>query len=81
MRAQMGFSLIEVLVALLILSMAVLGFLMVQMKSLHQSQSATMRAHHPSLVFSSDICAVPCAAHTAMILISGEYLMIAPAAA
>ena len=45
MRAQMGFSLIEVLVALLILSMAVLGFLMVQMKSLHQSQSATMRAH------------------------------------
>lgn len=45
MRAQKDFSLIEVLVAILILSMVVLGFLMVQMKSLHQSQSATMRAH------------------------------------
>lgn len=52
MRAQMGFSLIEVLVALLILSMAVLGFLMVQMKSLHQSQSATMRAHAVSAMSS-----------------------------
>lgn len=45
MYTQKGFSLIEVMVALLILSMAVLGFLMVQMKSLNQSQSAAMRVH------------------------------------
>lgn len=45
MHTQKGFGLLEVLVALMILSMAILGFLMVQIRSLHQSQSAVMRVH------------------------------------
>lgn len=45
MRAQMGFSLIEVLVALLILSMAIFGFLAVQMKATYDTNAAVIKTH------------------------------------
>lgn len=43
MNIQRGFSLIEVLVALLLVSMVFLGFLAVQMKAYHSSRDAAIR--------------------------------------
>ncbi|MFA9485759.1 prepilin-type N-terminal cleavage/methylation domain-containing protein [Moraxella haemolytica] len=50
MQKESGFGLIEVMVALLLVSMVFFGFLSVQMRAYHTSQDAAIRTHAVSLL-------------------------------